>query len=269
MVDSNTVHASLMGIYTKQFTQDWKTVVQKAAHAFRTDETVKTVMAELETLTKLAGQADTLVSSIEAGKVKGKEAGKRVSNLLDLLKAQQASLDSALKGVEGLDIKTLTKAASLDQPGLKTLAAELKSGADAALNINIATFIGKVSAGLETALSEADEQGVTDSKTQETGKKAPTLTDNDLKKLSTSLAAEKTTMTPDEVDQLEDVSGVDDEDDATGTGSKTPNTKVPTLTDNDLKKLSTSLATEKTTMTPDEIDQLEDVSGVDDEQDAA
>ncbi|OEJ67746.1 hypothetical protein [Magnetovibrio blakemorei] len=155
MADRSTIYASLFDIYSNQFTQQWQAEMNKSAYAFRTSETLKSVSDALVKMAALADQADTLETDIASGKIKDGGATAQISNLMTLMSAQKSSVETALSGVEGMDLKNLTKAATLDQPGLKTLAAALKSGADAALVANLNAFVNKITAGLNAAVQSA------------------------------------------------------------------------------------------------------------------
>jgi len=168
-------YASLLGIYISQFAQQWQSVMGRAAYPFRTTQTVQGVDGALGQLSRLAAQADTLDADICSGAVDAKSATTKISNLNMLVEAQVTLIRSAVENLEQQDRRNLTKAATLDQPALKGLAAELASGADAMLNENLVQFVSRVSTGLATAEKDTSHDDPVD---------PDTTTDTALKTLS-------------------------------------------------------------------------------------
>lgn len=156
--------ASLLGIYTTQFTLQWQSTVLRAPYAFRTPDTVKGVSDTLSALKALAGQADALIGQLANQALSPEQAKADVANLNTLIPAQVAAVNSALDGLEGLDQNHLNKAAMLDHPALRKLAAELVSSADRDLRTNLEGFVERVGAVLSAAVPKPTAKPQTDPK---------------------------------------------------------------------------------------------------------
>ncbi len=150
-------YANFLGVYTAQFTHQWMAALDTASYPFRTEGTASKVNAALTDLSGLAAQADTLIAKIQSGSMSAQETKTEVGNLSTLISTHVESVSKALDGLEALDQKQLTKAAMLDHPVLRTLAAKVRDTADADLRKNLAAFASTVQSAMEAAQKDVSE----------------------------------------------------------------------------------------------------------------
>lgn len=150
-------YVTLLGIYVDEFRTGWEQSMQTSPYKFRTTSSIAQLTTALNVFADYVGQADEVIIKIKSGALKGDEATSQSDHVEMLITAKLQAITSLMAGVEIIDQNNLTKAATLDQGALKTIAQKLKSGVDAKLLNNLSDLSTKIAAALVVAIQKSGE----------------------------------------------------------------------------------------------------------------